>query len=482
VSRRAGVYCRISSDRGGAGLGVERQQGDCEALAERLGWTTVATYVDNDISAYTGAPRPGYRALIDAITTGTVNAVVAWHPDRLHRSPRELETFIDLLESKHVQVQTVQSGELDLTTPTGRAVARTVGMWSRFESEHKSERIRRRKQQDRESGKYTGGPVPFGWRKVGKGKDAKVFLDTAAAAHIRRATQAIVDGRSLGSVAAAWNKVAAGGRTSWSYTDVRQVVTRARNAGLIEHWNRQTGERTIVGPSKWPAIVTENQWRAARAVFTDVSRRRSWDVHVTHLLSGIALCPCGRSLVSGRIRGVSVYRCRGEGRGHVARPSEPVDLFIRLVVARRLSQPDVADLLPLPTNSDAAETARENAAALRIGLTEASQSFAAGRITIGELETATAVMRAELEEAERVMAAAVSTSPLRGIVGRADPAAAFWDADLKTQRAAVRQLITVHLTAAGRDRPPTETLTDPHGRVVALTLDPDTIRFDWRTP
>jgi hypothetical protein len=35
--------------------------------------------------------------------------------------------------------------------------------------------------------------VPFGWRKVGKGKDAKVLLDTAATAHIRRATQAIVE-------------------------------------------------------------------------------------------------------------------------------------------------------------------------------------------------------------------------------------------------------------------------------------------------
>jgi DNA invertase Pin-like site-specific DNA recombinase len=478
VSRRAGVYCRISSDRGGAGLGVERQQSDCEALAERLGWTKVATYVDNDISAYTGAPRPGYRALLDAITAGTVNAVVAWHPDRLHRSPRELETFIDLLESKHVQVQTVQSGELDLSTQTGRAVARTVGAWSRFESEHKSERIRSSKRQARESGKYTGGPVPFGWRKTDGGS---VVLDTAAAVHIRRATQAIIAGRSLGSVAATWNRAAAGGRTTWSYTDVRQMVTRARNAGLIEHWNRQTGERTIVGPSEWPRIVTENQWRAARAVFTDPSRRRVWDVKVTHLLSGIALCPCGRTLVSGRIRGVSVYRCRGEGRGHVARPSEPVDMFIRLLIARRLSQPDVADLLPLPTNSDAAGTARENAAALRVRLTEASQSFAAGRITIGELETATAVMRADLEAAEQVMAAAASTSPLRGIVGRADPAVTFWDADLETQRAVIRQLITVRLTRVGRGSPPlAETLTDPHGRPVELTLDVDTVRVEQR--
>jgi hypothetical protein len=178
---------------------------------------------------------------------------------------------------------------------------------------------------------------------------------------------------------------------------------------------------------------------------------------------------------------VSVYRCRGEGRGHVARPSEPVDTFIRLLIARRLSQPDVADLLPTPANGGAAETARENAAALRVRLTEASQSFAAGRITIGELETATAVMRAGLEDAEQVMAAAASTSPLRGIVGRADPAVAFWDADLETQRAVIRELITVRLARVGRGSPPlAETLTDPRGRPVELTLDVDTVLVDSR--
>jgi len=475
VSRNAAIYTRISSDRGGAGLGVERQQSDCETLVQRLGWTTIATFTDNDMSAYSGAPRPGYRALLDAITAGTVNAVVAWHPDRLHRSPRELETFIDLLDRKRVQVQTVQSGELDLSTPTGRAVARTVGAWSRFESEHKSERIKRSKRQARESGKYTGGPVPFGWRKTGKGKDATVALDDDAASHIQRATGRVIEGKSLGSIAAEWRRAKVGGRDHWDYTLIRQVLNRARNAGLIEHWNRQTGERAIIGPSQWPAIVTENQWRAVRAVFTDDERRRTWDTKVTHLLSGIVLCPCGQPLVSGRIREVSVYRCRGKGRGHVCRPSEPIDLFIRLVVARRLEEPDAADLLPQREESVAVETSRVEAAALRVRLKEATESFTAGRINITEFENAAAALRAAIEDAENVMATAVVTSPLAGILNRRDPAIAFWESDLETQRAVVRHLLTVQLKPAGRPPVPTEILTDPHGNEVTLNLDVDTV-------
>ncbi len=33
----AAIYCRISKDRTGAGLGVERQEEDCGALAASLG-------------------------------------------------------------------------------------------------------------------------------------------------------------------------------------------------------------------------------------------------------------------------------------------------------------------------------------------------------------------------------------------------------------------------------------------------------------
>jgi DNA invertase Pin-like site-specific DNA recombinase len=54
---RAAIYCRISQDRAGAGLGVTRQE-DCGAPCERRGWVVVEVYADNDVSAYSGKPRP----------------------------------------------------------------------------------------------------------------------------------------------------------------------------------------------------------------------------------------------------------------------------------------------------------------------------------------------------------------------------------------------------------------------------------------
>ncbi len=48
------AYARISSDREGDGLGVERQLEDCERLAERRGWQIAERFVDDDVSAWSG--------------------------------------------------------------------------------------------------------------------------------------------------------------------------------------------------------------------------------------------------------------------------------------------------------------------------------------------------------------------------------------------------------------------------------------------
>ena len=105
--RKTAIYCRISSDRTGSEHGVNRQRTDCKAKAADLGWDVVSVLVDDDISAYSGKRRPGYEQLLEQIGRGDVNALVVWHPDRLHRSPAELERFIAVVEEHGTQIATV---------------------------------------------------------------------------------------------------------------------------------------------------------------------------------------------------------------------------------------------------------------------------------------------------------------------------------------------------------------------------------------
>jgi DNA invertase Pin-like site-specific DNA recombinase len=163
MTRRAAIYVRISKDRAGAGLGVARQRRDCEALAASLAWSVVDVYSDNDISAYAGKPRPEYQRMLTDLKRGRVNAVIAWHPDRLHRRPVELEPFIDVVEAAEAVVKTCTAGELDLSTPSGRMVARMLGAAARHEVEHAIERMRSKQAELRAAGLPRGGVRPFGY-------------------------------------------------------------------------------------------------------------------------------------------------------------------------------------------------------------------------------------------------------------------------------------------------------------------------------
>src|SRR5215207_4469590 len=93
--RRFAIYTRISRDRVGAGLGVERQLGDCRELVSRMGGETVLTLSDNDLSGMGHKHRPGYESLLQAMRSGQIDAVAVWHGDRLTRSMVELETYAE---------------------------------------------------------------------------------------------------------------------------------------------------------------------------------------------------------------------------------------------------------------------------------------------------------------------------------------------------------------------------------------------------
>src|SRR5689334_8929596 len=107
---RAAIYTRISSDREGAGIKVATQEDDCRLLADQIGATVVTVHSDNDISAYSGKPRPGYRALLEDVAAGRVDVVLVWHTDRLHRSPRELEDYIQACAAHGVRTNSVRAG------------------------------------------------------------------------------------------------------------------------------------------------------------------------------------------------------------------------------------------------------------------------------------------------------------------------------------------------------------------------------------
>lgn len=108
----------------GEAAGVGRQEADCRAKAENLGYEVVRVFTDNDVSAYNKKKvRPQYQALLEAVRAGEIDAVFAWHTDRLYRRMADLEGYIAACGS--IPTFTVSAADrLDLSTPSGRMIAR----------------------------------------------------------------------------------------------------------------------------------------------------------------------------------------------------------------------------------------------------------------------------------------------------------------------------------------------------------------------
>lgn len=398
MSDQAYIYCRISDDKAGEGFGVLRQEEDCRKLAKAHGFAVANVFTDNDTSAFSGRVRPAYLALLDGLKAGAASRVYVWAADRLHRRPVELEEYIDVVKSRGIKTYMVKGGEVDLVSAEGILRAGMLGQIARYESAHKSERIQRKQQEKALKGLWLGGTRPFGWQKGG----GDWQIDETEGEAVRKVCNGVVAGRSLGSMVEELN--AAGITTSrakpWGYSQIRQMVMRPRNAGLADY----QGE--IVGESEFPAIVSEDVWRAACSVLSDPGRRRSQSNKAVHLLSGIAQCHCGElvrtaSIVGRNREAYKVYRCPAKGRGHVGKRIEAVDAVVNKMMVAGLAY---SKSKPAQESSGVElGELRNEARALRQRLTEAASAHAAGAITIGQLVTITSQIEASLRIAEARM-------------------------------------------------------------------------------
>ncbi len=247
------IYVRQSRDRTGDEAAVQRQQAECEALCAERRWAVVEVYEDNDRSASSGK-RPDYQRLLRDIPSARFSAIVAWHPDRLHRRPRELEDFIDLIEEHRVKVETVQAGHWDLSTASGRMVARTLGAVARYEVEHKSDRQRAGNRQRAVEGTPHAGPTPFGYRRevqrnnAGRVLGATLVPEPREAEAVREAYKLLLAGGTLRGIASEWNARAltTSAGQPWTGWSVRRRFKSAVYAGITVY----EGEK--LGAGNWP--------------------------------------------------------------------------------------------------------------------------------------------------------------------------------------------------------------------------------------
>jgi DNA invertase Pin-like site-specific DNA recombinase len=458
------IYARISADPQGRAIGVTDQADQSRAFIAQHGWEIAGpgckcrscerfsvpadVYCDNDITASGKKKRPHYERLLADIEAGRVHAVIVSDADRLHRSPMELEHYINICEPLRVPTYTIKKGEIDLATSTGRLVARMLGAAARHEWERMVERQLNAKRRNRAAGMRTGGSRPFGYQLD---SESSLVIDEREAPAVREGYRRLLAGDGCWTIAKAWNTAGyrtplagnRGGGNPWQQVTVRQLLNRAVNAGLIEHNGK------ITGKGRWEPIVDEDTWRAARAILTSPERRTTPGPKPRHLLTGVLICGvCGGRRFAAHPSGTGgrpMYVCFTDQPGLVrkacvARDQAKLDAYVEAIIIERLSRPDVAVAFSRPGIDVAALDARRTALN-----TELDEFARQPGITPRQLSIASAPKLDEIAKIDHQISTALRTPELDEFTHGGD-AAKVWDGlPIERKRAIAAMLLRVRL-------------------------------------
>ena len=433
----AAIYLRISQDRNGEALGVERQRADCLALAERQGWAVGEVYTDNDRSAYNGKPRPGYVRMLEDIRSGRVDGVIAWHTDRLHRRFRDLEPFVAAVESAGIPVSTCRAGELDVSTASGRMLARMLAAADAHEVERKSERQKAKAREIALAGRTNGGGMrPYGYKQGG------MELEPDEAELLREAARRVIDDESTYAIAEDWRS--RGIRTSsgadWTHRGLRRTLTLSRIAGLRSY------EGELI-PAVWPAVLPRRTW--------DAVQRRLAVRHVpdrpggrgAYLLTGLMHCGrCDYPMRGHPVHGRRSYGCLSEGGvsgcGRMRIIAEPTEGVIAEAVFAAIDSGAVNRALVAASKDAAGAEVVEQIAADRAALDElAKDHYVERAISREEFFAARSDLTDRIAKAEQALSRSEDTAVLAGVSSGAVARAAWAERDQDWRRELLAALI-----------------------------------------
>jgi site-specific DNA recombinase len=426
---------------------IEDQLRICSQHAGREGWTVVEAFPDYAISGAVRA-RPGLNALLEAVSAGRGDVVLAESIDRLSRDQEDIARIFKQVSFAGARIVTLQEGEINELH---------VGMKGTMAALYRkdlAEKTRRGQTGRVLAGRCPGGNA-YGYRRVarfdanGEPERGLREIDEAEAAIVRRIFSEFIDGRSPRDIAKRLNAEGVPGPTGgpWSASTING--DRVRKNGILQNelyigqivFNKtrrsidpETRKKRIrpMPPDTWtsvPApqlrIIDDASWNAVS------QRRRRFDGVRTEqqrrpkrLLSGLVRCGvCGGSytVIGAEKWGCATKRQRGScsnGRTiqtHVLErrvlagltdellAPELVSEFVREFHRRRAER----------SRSGAAEEAKagKRVAAARGKVERLVRAVTDGGAEFSEIRDALAKARQELAQAETAVSEA-ATSPV----------------------------------------------------------------------
>ena len=150
-----GLYARVSTHDQKT---LPLQLSTMRDYAKKRSWAVAVEVKDVGSGATT---RPQREKLIEAARRREIDLVLVWRLDRWGRSLVDLVNTLQELNALEVGFLSLCEA-LDLTTPSGRALAGVLAVFAEFERDILRDRVKARIEQARKDGKPHGRPMTAG--------------------------------------------------------------------------------------------------------------------------------------------------------------------------------------------------------------------------------------------------------------------------------------------------------------------------------
>jgi len=344
-AKRVAIYTRKSTT-----MGLEQdfnsldaQRDACLTYIERQpGWKLVDERYDD--GGFTGAniDRPAFTRLMADVEAHKVDVIIVYKVDRLSRS---LLDFVKVMERLNAAGASFVSITQNFSTADamGRLTMNMLMSFAEFEREMISERTRDKIAGARRKGKWTGGPVPYGYSV----KDKKLLVNELEARVVREAFTLFLQHRQMAMVARTLTERGLLPRGSsrppkdglrWTKDAIARVLRNPLYAGFMMYGDE-------LHPGEHPPLIEESTYRAAQAILAGTSRVVRWTgTNPDYVLRSLVRCAlCGEMMCPGSTTKPSTgkthryYRCSRRdkyGKDQCAGRPLPAAALEEFVVAR----------------------------------------------------------------------------------------------------------------------------------------------------
>ena len=163
------IYSRVSTKD----QNCENQIQLLKTIVEKNSWDLVDLYVDVGISGSKGREsRKEFDRLNKDMVRRKFNRILVWDISRLGRSLQHLVEFLNEVNSIGCNLYIHQSG-LDTSTPNGKMMFQMIGVFSEFEREMISERVKLGLERVKSKGQKLGRPQKVDLKMIDEMKKLK---------------------------------------------------------------------------------------------------------------------------------------------------------------------------------------------------------------------------------------------------------------------------------------------------------------------